>query len=446
MGKLWEKGYQLDKAIEKFTVGEDYLFDQSLVRVDVLGSIAHAKMLHRIGVLETDELEKIVEALRGILRLHEDGKFVLSLEDEDVHTKVENFLTEKLGSLGKKLHTARSRNDQILLDIRLFTKERLFSVEKNLLRLCRTLCDFAERTKQVPMVGRTHFQKAMPSSVGLWAGSFLESLLDDLELLKGAFALNDQSPLGSAASYGVSLPIDRQFVAGLLGFSKVQGNVLYAGSSRGKIESVVLSALVHVMMDLARLANDLIIFSAPEFGYFRIPEELCTGSSLMPQKRNPCALELVRAKASTVLGYLFQVLSIIKALPSGYNRDFQETKGPLMRAFDVVDGSLSVCDLTMQKLVLDEERLLSAFTPEVFATDRVLELVKEGVPFRDAYRQVASSLGEEGRASPKENIQSKTHIGAPGNLGLEVLRETLETESARVSHEELKWNEALDSL
>jgi argininosuccinate lyase len=264
-------------------------------------------------------------------------------------------------------------------------------------------------------------QVAMPSSLGLWAGAAAEALLDDLELLMAAHTLTDQSPLGSGAAYGSALPLDRQTVADLLGFAKVQNNVLYCANSRGKAELATLQACAQVMLDLARLATDLLVGSMPEFGYFRIPKELCTGSSMMPQKRNPCGLELVRAKAAGVLARGHEVAAILRALPSGYNRDFQETKGPFMRGVEATLGSLRIMAITFERLEVVEENLRKGFIPEIYATDRALELVGEGMPFRDAYRQVAAHLDELASRDPVENLKSKTLQGGPGNLGLKEL-------------------------
>ncbi|MGB2782209.1 MAG: lyase family protein, partial [Phycisphaerae bacterium] len=340
---------------------------------------------------------------------------------EDVHTAVEEYLTDRLGALGKKLHTGRSRNDQVLLDLRLWGKEQLHALVERVIALVRAIEAFAKKHEFVPMPGRTHMQVAMPSSLGLWAGAAAEALLDDLELAKAAHTLSDQSPLGSGAAYGSALPLDRKLVADLLGFARVQNNVLYCANSRGKAELATLAACAQIMLDLARLATDLMIGSMPEFGYFRIPKELCTGSSMMPQKRNPCGLELVRAKAAAVLAREQTVAGILRALPSGYNRDFQETKGPFMRGVEATLGSLRIMAITFERLEVVEENLRKGFIPEIFATDRALELVGEGMPFRDAYRQVAAHLDELASRDPVENLKSKTLQGGPGNLGLEKL-------------------------
>ena len=428
MAKLWKKKYELDKAVEDFTVGDDYIWDMRLIKADVIGNIAHSTMLQKIGILSEEELLTIKKNLISILELHEQGKFIINKEDEDVHTAVENFLTERLGDVGKKIHTARSRNDQILLDVRLYSKERLFEMMENVLTLCKILLEFSKENEFVPMPGRTHTQRAMPSSVGLWASSFLESLLDDFYLLKTAFKINDQSPLGSAASYGVNLNIDRKYVATLLGFEKVQNNVLYANNSRGKTESIIIFALSQIMMDLSKFANDLILFSIPEFNYFTLPEEFCGGSSLMPQKRNPALLELTRAKAEVVNSLYVRVTGIITSLYSGYNRDFQLTKGPLMESLDITQQTLYILGYFIPKIKVNKEILIKSFSPEVYATDRVLELVKEGIPFRDAYKEVWINLELLNNKDPVQNIKSNTHIGATGNLGLDIIEKRLKEE------------------
>jgi argininosuccinate lyase len=422
MPKLWDKGYQLDREVERFTVGEDYRLDEVLVEADVLGSIAHARMLQAIGILSRGEFRRLKAELVRVLKDAAGGRFKIRRRDEDVHTAVENRLTKRLGRLGKKLHTARSRNDQVLLDLRLYMREEVLEVKAAAIDLAQVLVKFAHRHRGVPIPGRTHTQRAMPSSVGLWAGAFAESLLDDLALLDSAYELVNQCPLGSAASYGVAVPIDRQLVSDLLGFAKVQNNVLYANNSRGKFEAVVLFALTTMMHDVAKLSGDLILFSIPEFGYFELPEQFCPGSSIMPQKRNPGPLEAVRAFAASVEAGLVEVLGIIAKLPSGYNRDFQYTKGPLMRGFELTSSSLGMLARIFAEIKVNKKRCIDAFTPELFAADEALRLAEEGMPFRDAYRQVASDLELLAAQDPVANIRAKTHMGAPGNLGLDLAR------------------------
>lgn len=444
--KLWEKGYKLDQLVETFMTGDDPWLDHALILYDCAGSIAHAKMLEKIGILTFEESHQLGEELSRIIQLADKGEFVIKPEDEDVHTAVENALVAKLGDTGKKLHTARSRNDQVLLDMRLYMKNQIRQIAQVVLNACDALCKFAELHHEVPIPGRTHFQRAMPSSMGLWAGSLAESLLDDMQLLEGAYLLIDQCPLGSAASYGVSLPIDRQYCADLLGFKAVQNNVLYANNSRGKFEAAVLHVLVQIMNDLSKAATDIILFSAPEFGYFLLPEKFCPGSSLMPQKRNPCPLELIRAKSATVQGLLFQTLEIVRGLPSGYNRDFQETKRPMMQGLDTTALSLRVFTQVFSELQVDQKTCIAAFTPELFATDQVLKLTGEGIPFRDAYQQVAKNPDCAAETDPVANILSKKHLGATGNLGISALYAKQNGFQKWVDSETEKWKGVLASL
>ncbi len=422
MSKLWDKGeaIRMDELVERFTVGQDYLLDQELVNADCLASMAHAAMLEKIGILSPAERSGLQEGLAEIVRRNLAGKFLIQPREEDCHTAIENFLVARLGEAGKKIHTGRSRNDQVIAALRLYGRAFLLEFQEAALGLVSTLLGFARRYERVPMPGRTHLQLAMPSSVGLWAAAWAEGLLDDLLLAGAAYELNDACPLGSAASYGVALPLDREMVASLLAFSRVQNNVLAANHSRGKTESVILDAVEQVMLTLSRLAQDLILFSLPEFGYFGLPEELCAGSSIMPQKRNPDLLELVRARAAAVSARGAQIKSILRAMPSGYNRDLQETKGPFLEGAALGLASVQVVDLLMGRLEVNEQRLVAGFRPEIYAADRALELAAEGVPFRDAYRRVAAELQDLQDRDPREAIARKTHTGAPGNLRLEV--------------------------
>ena len=446
MAKLWQKGYDLDAVVEEFTVGDDPVLDRDLVYWDAVGSMAHARMLASIGILTDAEAQRLCACLREIIDLDRQGRFDIPRELEDVHTAIENYLTQKLGDLGKKIHTARSRNDQVVLDLRLYMRDRTLALGNAALDLAATLCEFAARHRKVPIPGRTHFQRAMPSSVGLWAGAFAESLVDDVRLLIATAGILDQCPLGSAASYGVNLPIDRALVASLLGFRKVQNNVLYANNSRGKMEAMLLSACVQIADDMAKLAADVILWSMPEFGYFRLPEKFCPGSSLMPQKRNPGPFELTRAGAATVQACLVEVQEIIRPLISGYHRDFQSTKGPMMRGVRTTLNILRVNNLCIPEIEVDRKACIEAFTPELFATDRVLELARQGVPFREAYRRVAATLDQVAMEDPVANILAKRHQGATGNLGLAQIRRDIRSRRAALERLETQWNEAIDAL
>ena len=448
MAKLWDKGYAVDQELEAFTTGDDYVLDRELVEADCAASIAHARMLASIGVLTPAEADALGAELAAIAADARAGTFTVEPADEDCHTAIENRLVARLGDLGKKVHTCRSRNDQVIAALRLYAREKLLGLFGDTLGLCGTLRAFAERHQGVPMIGRTHTQVAMPSSVGLWAAAWLESLLDDLRLLEAAYELNDQCPLGSAASYGVPMAIDRQLTSDLLGFGKLQNNVLYANNSRGKTESVILGSCVQIAIDLSRVAQDLINFSLPEFGYFTIPKELCTGSSIMPQKRNPCGLELVRAKTSTILACYNQVLNILKGLPSGYNRDLQETKRPFIEGLRLTGACVRVMDITFARLDVNAERCVAAFkaAPEVFATDEALRLVVQGVPFRDAYRQVAASIERLGEADPRAAIALRKHVGGPANLHLDVADAGIEHVKEFAAERRGRLRRALDAL
>jgi argininosuccinate lyase len=446
MAKLWDKGYEVDALIEAFTVGDDPLLDAALVKWDCVGSMAHATMLAKIGLLAAEDLEPLRRQLAAILEDAEAGTFVIRRSDEDVHTAVENRLTERLGDLGKRIHTCRSRNDQVIVDLRLYAKAELLTLLDALGEYARTLRAFAERHKAVPMVGRTHMQRAMPSSVGLWAGAQLESILDDVDLVEAVFALNDQCPLGSAASFGVPVAIDRQLVSDLLGFGRLQNNVLYVNNSRGKIEAAILGACCQVMADLAKLAQDLMLYSMPEFGYFRLPAELCTGSSIMPQKRNPCGCELVRAKAASVFACHGEVLEIGRALPSGYNRDNQQTKGPFMRGLTLTLQSVRVMNLTVGRLEVDEAKCRAGFHPEVFAVDKALEMVADGTPFRDAYKHVGTHLDELKAIDPDRGITSRTHAGSAGNLRLDLSDARIESAARFAREQSGRFEKAIRSL
>ncbi|GER82407.1 argininosuccinate lyase [Thermogemmatispora aurantia] len=441
MPKLWQKTYRVNEQVERFEAAQNSALDSRLVRYDVWGSLAHAAMLTKIGVLTEDEHRALKEALGDILHLAETGQFTITPSDEDVHTRVENYLAEVAGAAGKKIHMARSRNDQVLVDLRLYAKEQLHGIANSLLTLVETLWRFAGAHADVPMPGYTHMQRAMLSSVALWAGAFAEALLDDEQLLSAAYSLNDQSPLGSAAGYGVPIAIDRQYTAELLGFARVQHNVIYVQNSRGKVEAAIVQALAQVMLDLSKLAQDILLFTTAEYNFFRVPQELCTGSSIMPQKRNLGVMELVRARTQTVLALQQQILGIVTGLPSGYNMDYQETKRPFMEALDVVRECLEICTLVVGSLEVNVDRLVAACTFELFATDRAYELTRTAnLPFRDAYRIVGAEvtaqldrhepLPTESREQLVERLKKRNHLGGAGNLGLEQVVQRLATARA----------------
>ena len=437
MTKLWQKGYHLNEQVEHFEAAQNSMLDARLICHDVWGSLAHAAMLAQIGVLTESEHRVLKNALCTILEMESAHEFIITLADEDVHTCVENFLAATAGAAGKKIHMARSRNDQVLVDLRLYGKEQLHHVAMKLCNLCSALLELAGAHMDTPMPGYTHMQRAMLSSVGLWAASFAEALLDDEQLLSTAYTLNDQSPLGSAAGYGVPLAIDRQYCADLLGFSRVQNNVIYVQNSRGKIEAAIVQALAQIMLDLSKLAQDILLFSTVEYGFFQVPQELCTGSSIMPQKRNLGVMELVRARTQTMLALQQQILGIVSGLPSGYNMDYQETKRPFMEALDVAQESLEICTLVVSSLAIKTEQLTAACTFELFAADRAYELASTAkLPFRDAYRIVGAEvtaqldrhlpLPAESQEQLVKRLAARSHLGGAGNLGLAQVHKQLE--------------------
>lgn len=421
MKKLWQKDYQADKLVEKYCFEEGVTYDNSLVFYDVVGSIAHACALNKLGIITDKELHQIKIALSEIISLYEKGKFKIELGDEDVHTKVENYLVAKLGQLGKKIHTARSRNDQIAVDLRLYTKEQLFKTTELMKKLFKSMMQFAKRYEYVAMPGYTHMQKAMPSSVGMWMGSFMESLLDDLHSILGAYQLNDQNPLGAGAAYGLSLPIDRQLTTELLGFKKIINNSLYSVVSRAKSHLQAVQALVQVMLTLSRFAQDMLLFTTSEFNYFSVSEKLCTGSSIMPQKKNLDIMEFLRAKTYVVIGYEQTIATINAGLPSGYNADFGETKGPLIKSFQIVTQSMEMTCLLVESMKPKIDVLKKAMTKELYATHAAYELVKKGMAFRDAYIKIGKSLDKLLQYDSQEILKMSDHIGGTGNLNLDII-------------------------
>jgi len=417
--KLWDKGYEVDPRIQRFEVGDDLTCDQKLAVYDALGSVAHAAGLVKIGLLPVETFHALRKELANIVALAKQGEFQMSLADEDVHTKVENWLTQQLGEPGKMIHTGRSRNDQVVVDLRLFTREAVLPVYDAILDACDALLAMAQQHATTPMPGYTHMQRAMVTSVGVWAGAFLESLLDDLTLLDAAVALSDQSPLGSAASYGVGLPLDRQYVSDLLGFAKVQNNVLYSQHGRGKFELAIVQALAQVMLDFSKLAQDILLFTTSEFGFFDVDVSVTTGSSIMPQKKNLDTMELLRGKVHVIAAMQQQMLTILGGTPLGFNAEYQDTKRPFMEALDLVEASAVVAALNVSKLTPNEERMLAACSPDLFATDVAYDLVQKGVPFRDAYRQVAGMLDDLAEFDAHAVLAMRTHQGTSGDLRLD---------------------------
>lgn len=391
--KLWQKQYDLNAMIEAFTVGNDYMLDQELVPFDCQASKAHARMLGKIGILTEIEVEDLCRGLDQILELHRKGQFAISPADEDCHTAIENYLTKTIGIAGEKIHTGRSRNDQVLTALRLYCKAKLAEIATNIQTCLTVISEFIAQYGAVAIPGFTHTRKAMPSSIALWAGALRDALTDDLNLLATATHLLDQNPLGTGAGYGIPLAIDRQMTTDELGFARIQENPIYAQNSRGKFEGFALSVLSQILYDLNKMATDLIFFTLPELGYFALPNEFLTGSSIMPHKKNPDVLELLRAKYHEVLAFEMQVRNTAVNLISGYHRDLQLTKEAIIRGFGTTLAAVQIATLVFQNLSVNPDKCQAAMTEELFTTAKVYELVEKGMPFREAYRLIARQFG-----------------------------------------------------
>ena len=389
--KLWDKGQPLDKQVEAFTIGEDPALDGRLVPYDCAASAAHARMLAGIGVLSETELADLLAGLDEIVRLHAADEFEISAAAEDCHTAIENFLTARCGEAGKKIHTARSRNDQVLTAMRLYERDAAAEILGAIDALAAAIEGQRAKHADVLLPGFTHTRKAMPANIDMWFGAYTAALADDKRLLAAVGDILDQSPLGSGAGFGVPLEIDRNATAKELGFGAVQPT-MYCQNSRGKFEAMLIDAAGQAMMDLTRMADDLILFSMPTFGFFALPTELTTGSSIMPHKANPDVLELIRAYRGVVAGASVTVKTICDGLISGYHRDLQLTKGPVMRTLTITSQCLAMMTRVFETLTIDADRCQAAMTDELLATEKVYDLVRRGLPFRDAYRQVATEL------------------------------------------------------
>ena len=407
----------VDPDVLDYTVGDDPVLDMGLVRWDCLGTAAHVTMLSEMPVtppvVTKDEAARVRAALAEVVA---DKTFGVREQDQDVHMAVETRLTDMLGDLGKKIHTGRSRNDQVAVDVRLHIKDQILGLEGELADLASALVDFGKAHDRVPMVGRTHLQPAMPSSVGVWATGHAEMILDQTANLEAAYTMNDACPLGSAAGYGVPLPLNRQRTSDLLGFARPMHNVFGASMGRGEDEAALLSALAQLMAVLSRLAEDMILFSMPEFGYFTLPRAYCTGSSIMPQKYNPDVLELVRSKTAQVLGLATASLSMLHAMPGGYNRDLQDCKGLYMKGLSITRTTLRILAKFVQGMGIDEAKLRAGFIPGVFATDVALRKVAAGTPWREAYHQVRDNLEALATEDADAAVAAKTHLGATAGL------------------------------
>lgn len=393
---LWDKGGPVDPAVLTFSAGEEYLIDDRLIPFDCRASIAHARMLGKIGMLEQDEVDLLISGLEEITRLHAEGSFSIRSVQEDCHTAIEEWLVEHVGEAGKKIHLGRSRNDQVLTALRLYEKETLLDIRQLLTGYQQSLRERASLIESAVMPGYTHMRRAMPTDAGTWLSAFAGMAGDDLALLESVMGLIDRSPLGTGAGYGIPLlNLDREMTAGELGFATVQENPIHAHLCRGKEEGIILSVLTSIMLGLNRLASDLLLFSMPEFGFIFLPESLCTGSSIMPQKQNPDILELVRAKYHVVMAGEFQVKSLVGNLMTGYQRDLGLTKAPLFTGFDITQACLAIMSRVVEEMEIDNEACRRAVTDELHATEEAYRLVQEGMPFREAYRRVGERYRKE---------------------------------------------------
>ena len=440
--KLWEKGIPVNKAIEEFTVGKDRELDLYLAPYDILGSMAHIIMLESVGLIEKNELPVLLEELKKLYQIAIDKKFVIEDGVEDVHSQVEFMLTQKLGDLGKKIHSGRSRNDQVLLDLKLFTRDAIKEIVESASSLIDILLRRAEQTKHILMPGYTHLQIAMPSSFGLWFSAYAESLTDDLELLFSVYKITNQNPLGSAAGYGSSFPLNRQLTTNLLGFWKMNYNVVYAQMGRGKVEKIVSFALANLAGTLSKLAFDVCLFMNQNFNFVSLPAEFTTGSSIMPHKKNPDVFELIRAKCNKLQGIPNQISLMTNNLPSGYFRDLQIVKEVFLPSFKELNDCLNIATLALENISIKENILDDSKYDFLFSVEEVNKLVLQGVPFREAYKIVGEQI-ETGKFQPEKQV-NHTHEGSIGNLCLDKIAE-FKNEKIESFHFE-KVEEAINEL
>ena len=434
--KLWEKNFEVNKEIERFTVGRDREMDMYLAKYDVLGSMAHITMLESIGLLEKDELEKLLAELRHIYQLCEDGKFSIEKDVEDVHSEVELMLTRKLGDMGKKIHSGRSRNDQVLVDLKLFTRHELMEVVDNVKALFDELIQKSDQYKDVLMPGYTHLQIAMPSSFGLWFGAYAEGLADDMLYLQAAWRMTNRNPLGSAAGYGSNFPLNRQMTTDLLGFDSMDYNVVYAQMGRGKMERNVAFAMATVAGTLAKMAFDACMFNCQNFQFVKLPKECTTGSSIMPHKKNPDVFELIRAKSNKLQSLPQQIMMIMNNLPVGYFRDLQIIKEVFLPAFDELNDCLRMAAYIINKMEVNDHILDNPMYDPMFSVEEVNRLAAAGMPFRDAYKKVGLEI-EAGEFVANKNIHH-THEGSIGNLCNDKIQALMEQTMAEFSFDKVR--------
>lgn len=421
--KLWQKDTNVNKEIEKFTVGKDREMDMNLAEFDVLGSIAHTQMLASIGLIPKEELPLLHKELKNIYTEIKRGEFQIEPDVEDVHSQVEMLLTQRLGDLGKKIHSGRSRNDQVLVDLKLYTRQRIHDTVIAVKQLFDLLLTQSEKYKNHLLPGYTHLQIAMPSSFGLWFGAYAESLVDDMILLQAAYRISNKNPLGSGAGYGSSFPLNRSLTTSLLGFENLNNNVVYAQMGRGKTEQIVSAALASIATTLSRMSMDITLYISQNFAFISFPEELTTGSSIMPHKKNPDVFELTRAKCNKLKSLPNEITLITSNLPSGYHRDMQIIKESFIPAFDELINCIQIAHYSLQQISIKDNIVEDQKYQYIFSVERVNELVLLGVPFRDAYKQVGEEINK-GVFKPNYNL-NHTHEGSIGNLRLDEIKEEM---------------------
>ena len=425
--KLWQKNQAPHQKIDHFTVGKDREYDLYLAPYDCQASIAHAQMLSEIGILSQAESNQLVSVLEDLKNDAKNGDFVIETEFEDMHSKIEYVLTQKLGDLGKKIHTARSRNDQVLVALHLYLKAEIETIKGLAHSFFELLMDLAEQHKNHFLPGYTHFQVAMPSSFGLWFSAYAETLVDDVMLLNGAYQIVDQNPLGSAAGFGSSFPIDRKSTTKSMGFGDLKYNVIAAQMSRGKAEKTTATAMASLAATLSKLAMDLCLYMGQEHNFVSFPEALTTGSSIMPHKKNPDVFELIRGKCNLLQGLPNQLALLMTNLPSGYHREMQLAKGPIIEAIEDLKACLDLFTFSLKEIQVRENILEDPKYQYVFSVDTLNEWVKGGMPFRDAYKKMGEAIAN-GDYQPHKNL-SHTHLGSIGNLALEAIRSKMEKAS-----------------
>ena len=419
--KLWNKGYSVDNVVDRYTVGNDRELDIQLAKHDLAGTRAHVTMLHGIGIISSQELNEIIEGLDQIQNTIDQGRFTIEEEFEDVHSKIEFELVKRIGEAGKKTHTARSRNDQVLVDLHLYAKEQIVEIQQGIEVLFNTLISLSETHQQVLMPGYTHTQVAMPSSFGLWFSAYAESLIDDVILLNAAYEIADQNPLGSAAGYGSSFPIDRQKTTDLLGFSTMKYNVVAAQMSRGKLEKSVGYAIASLAGTLSKFSTDVCLYMSQNFNFISFPKELTTGSSIMPHKQNPDVFEVMRAKCNKLQNIPTEIAMITNNLTSGYHRDLQLLKESFMESIAVMKDNLEVCNFMLQHIQVNADILNNPMYEYLYSVEEVNKLVLEGETFRDAYQKVGKDI-LEGQYNPSTEVHH-SHQGSLGNLCLDHIKE-----------------------